>query len=94
MQFLVVAYDGDDDQALARRMAVREEHLKVAHERNAAGQFTFGGAMLTEQGTMVGSALLVDAEDEAGARALVEADVYWRTGVWVRYDIWPFKRIF
>ena len=28
MQFLVIAYDGTDDLALARRLAVREKHLE------------------------------------------------------------------
>ena len=37
MQFLVVAHDGTDAQALARRMAVREAHLEGARQRADSG---------------------------------------------------------
>lgn len=29
MQFIINAYDGTDDKALERRMAVRTEHLNI-----------------------------------------------------------------
>ena len=32
MQFIVIAYDGTDEGALERRLAVRDAHLKSAKE--------------------------------------------------------------
>jgi len=41
---------------------------------------------------MIGSALLLEAEDEAAARVLLEADVDHRGGVWRSYEVYPFRR--
>lgn len=94
MLYLIVAYDGTDAGAKARRAAVRPEHLLEAKRRFDAGGMPLGGALLSGAGEMIGSALVVEAADEAEARAIVENDPYTKGGVWVRYDIWPFKRAF
>ena len=41
MQFLVVAYDGTDEGALDRRMAVRKSHLKQAEEWYDKGKWLY-----------------------------------------------------
>ena len=41
---------------------------------------------------MIGSALVLEAEDEVAARRLLEADVYHREGVWRSYEVYPFRR--
>lgn len=92
MLFLVLAHDGTDPDAPARRQRVREAHLEGARELAASGALQLGGALLDDRGTMVGSALLVEADDEAALRALLDADVYHRGGVWRRYEVYPFKR--
>ena len=48
MQFILIAYDGTDPQALERRLKVREEHLKRIEQLKKAGEFLFGGAILDE----------------------------------------------
>lgn len=60
MQFLVLGYDGTDAEALARRLSVREEHLKVFREGVASGRFRFGSALLNGDGQMIGSAILAE----------------------------------
>lgn len=92
MLFLVLAHDGRDDDAPARRRAVRERHLEGVRPLAADGTLKLGGAYLGADGEMAGSALLLEAEDEAAVRALLESDVYHRTGVWQRYEIYPFVR--
>jgi len=94
MLYLIVAHDGTDPQAQARRAAVRPAHLVGAKQRAEAGLMPLGGAILNAAGEMVGSALVVEAEDEAEARSIVENDPYTESGVWIRYDIWPFRRAF
>ncbi len=92
MQFLVIARDGSDADAPRRRMEVRERHLDGARALAEAGVLQVGGALLDDAGAMIGSALVVEAADEAAARALVEADVYYREGVWQTYEVHPFRR--
>jgi uncharacterized protein YciI len=92
MLFLVIAKDGTDPDAPARRSKVREAHLEGARALAANGTLQVGGALLDEAGGMIGSALIVEAEDAAAVRALLEADVYHRGGVWRSYEVHPFKR--
>jgi uncharacterized protein YciI len=94
MLFLVVARDGSDPEASARRAAVRPAHLESAQQLHEAGRLRVAGALLNGGEKAVGSALLLEAQDEAAARALIEEDVYFREGVWSSYDIWPFRQAF
>jgi hypothetical protein len=48
MQFLVVGYDGTDENALSRRMAVREAHVALGDKMRAAGQTICGAAILDD----------------------------------------------
>ncbi len=92
MLFLVIAKDGTDPDAPARRANVRETHLEGARALAAAGTLQLGGALLDDAGGMIGSALIVEAEDATAVRALLEADPYRRGGVWLSYEVHPFKR--
>jgi uncharacterized protein YciI len=92
MLFMVIAKDGTDTDAPARRQAARARHLEGAKELAAAGQLVLGGALLDDTGAMIGSVLLLEAEDAAAARALVAADIYTEGGVWQQVEILPFKR--
>jgi uncharacterized protein YciI len=92
MLYLVIARDGQDADAPARRSAVRPEHLLGARALAESGALQVGGAMLDAQGNMIGSTMLIEAEDEAAVRAILERDVYHRAGVWHSVEIHPFKR--
>jgi uncharacterized protein len=92
MLFMVIAKDGTDPDAPARRQAVREAHLAGAKELAAAGRLLLGGPLLDDAGGMIGSALLLEAEDASAARAILDADIYTRTGVWQTFEIHPFRR--
>ena len=43
MQFMVIGHDGTDPDAPARRMAVREAHLKLGKELYDAGKWLLCG---------------------------------------------------
>jgi len=90
--YVVIAKDGTDADAPARRAAVRTAHLETAKELLADGRLVTGGALLDEDGNMIGSMLLLDVPDEKAARDLMEADVYTRSGVWQDLQIWPYRK--
>lgn len=92
MQFLVIARDGTDPEAPARRQAVREAHLEVARQRAAEDSLHIGGALLGADGGMLGSAMVFEAENEEALWALLHADIYHQGGVWQSYEVFPFRR--
>lgn len=94
MQFLVIAHDGTDEGAPARRMAVREKHLEVAKGLHGNGILQLGGALLSESGSMVGSAMVIEADSEEALREMLSRDPYTHGGAWQRFEIWPFRRAF
>lgn len=91
MQFLLMGYDGADDQALARRMAVRERHLAGADKLREAGKLLYAAAMLGDKGQMAGSMMVMDFPDRAGLDAWLKTEPYVVGDVWRRVDITPCK---
>lgn len=91
MQFLVIARDGNDAEALNRRLAVREAHLEGMKPRKKKGELLVGGAILDEDGKMIGSASVVDFPDRAALQAWIDSDPYTTGGVWLHVDIFPMK---
>ncbi len=92
MQYLVLAFDGTDEDAPSRRQAARQEHLEATKRLNETGVVALAGAILGADGGMAGSALIVEAESEEAVRELLAADVYTRGGVWQEVTVWPFRR--
>lgn len=62
MQFIVVAHDGKDKNALKRRMKVREDHLKFAEEMFDQGKWLYAAALLDDNGKMNGTMIVCDFE--------------------------------
>ncbi|MBM3517936.1 MAG: hypothetical protein FJX56_08705 [Alphaproteobacteria bacterium] len=91
MQFLLIAYDGTDAEAPARRAAVRERHLVGARRLKAEGKLRSGGAILDDAGTMIGSAAVFEFPSRAELDAWLAADPYVTDGVWRDITIRPFR---
>ena len=92
MQFLVIAYDGTDADAPARRQAVRAAHLAGAEAMKTAGEMPVGGAILDDDGAMIGSACVVEVADRAALDAWLARDPYVTGDVWRRIEVHPFRR--
>ena len=90
-QFLILAHDYKDAEALNRRLSVREQHLQRMREERAKGNFVTGGAKLTADNKMYGSMLIVQLENEEAVRAWVKEDPYIKGNVWEHVEILPFK---
>jgi uncharacterized protein len=91
MQFLVVAKDGTDDGALERRKQTRPTHLESIQPLVEGGNVLVGGAILNDDGDMIGSMLLVDFPDRADLDAWLAADPYVTGGVWREIEVTPFR---
>jgi uncharacterized protein YciI len=91
MQFVVIAYDGKDAEAPARRQAAREAHLAGARQMQAAGQMLFGAALLDDGGGMIGSAMLVEFHSRAQVDEWLARDPYTTGGVWRQVSVLPCK---
>ena len=91
MQFAIIAKDGTDAEALARRMKARPDHIALAKQHFQDGKNILGGAMLNDDGDMCGSIMIVDFPDRAAVEAWVQSDPYITGNVWKDIQIVPFK---
>jgi uncharacterized protein YciI len=87
MQFIVTGYDGSDSDALPRRMAAREAHLKGAEELRLVGKLLFAAALIDDEGIMVGSCLIVEFADRAEVDHWLETEPYVKGDVWRRIEV-------
>jgi uncharacterized protein YciI len=90
-QFLVIALDFTDGEAINRRMKERQAHLDRAAVMKQHGQLIFGGALLTADDQMNGSALVYEANDEAEVRRWIADDPYITGRVWNSTEIRQIK---
>ena len=91
MQFLLLAYDGTDPEALQRRLNVREEHLKRISLLKSSGEFLFGGAILDNNGKMIGSMIVYDFPDLQSLEEKLKDEPYLAEKVWEKTEIQPFR---
>lgn len=89
MQFLVIGYDGTDDKATERRMAVREAHLAGVTKMKEEGKAVYGVAILNDREQMIGSALVVDMPTRADVDAWLKTEPYVTGGVWKKIEVLP-----
>jgi hypothetical protein len=75
--------------AAERRPAVREEHLTRIAQLRAAGVVIEAGGY----SDMSMALLLIRAPDEASALAILQADVYTRSGVWTGFRAHQMGRV-
>jgi uncharacterized protein len=91
MQFLVVARDGTDGDAVERRKRVRPSHLASIQPLVDDGHVLVGGAILSDAGDMVGSMLLVEFDERVELDRWLSADPYVTEGVWREIEVTPFR---
>jgi uncharacterized protein len=92
MQFLLIAYDGTDEGALDRRMSVREEHLSKTAILKKTGEFLFGGAILDDNGKMIGSMIVYEFPDRQALDEKLRDEPYMTAGIWQKVEIKPFRK--
>ncbi|MFC0185828.1 hypothetical protein SAMN04515674_11411 [Pseudarcicella hirudinis] len=90
-QYLIYAFDSTDEGALERRMKVRPLHFEMAGKLKAEGHFILGGSILNEAGTMIGSTMIVQFENEQQLQSWLEVEPYIIHKIWERFEVRPFK---
>lgn len=91
MQFVIIAHDGNDAEALPRRLAVREAHLKVCESARDNGEQLMACALLSDAGNMCGSIAVVDFPSRAELDAWLKTEPYMLGNVWQDVQIIPCK---
>jgi len=88
MQFIVIAYDGTDADAPGRRMAARDEHLKLGKEMYDAGRWLFAVGILDNVGAMIGSMIVCEfPSQEELEKQWLRREPYVVGQVWRQIDI-------
>lgn len=93
MEFLIVAYDGKDAEALDRRLSVREKHLRYARLMKEKGHLIEGGAILNDEGQMIGSTLLVRFDSRKELDQWLNNDPYKLGNVWIDIKVSMIKLV-
>ncbi len=91
MHFIITGHDGSDEKALERRMLVREEHMRGVEEMVKQKKLLYAAARLNEEGTMIGSTMIVDFESREAIDRYLETEPYVTGRVWQKIDITPCK---
>ena len=100
MQFLVIGKDGKDKKAMERRLAVRQQHLRLGDEMEKSGERWYGCVMLDDNGKMIGSMAVMDFPSQKELKAWLKREPYVIGKVWKTIEIykcsvkrpWKFNR--
>jgi uncharacterized protein YciI len=90
-QYLIIAYDGTHENALDHRMNVRPYHLEVVKKMKENGNFILGGAILNDEGKMIGSTMILQFEDPKELQNWMDSEPYIQQKVWEKFDVKPFR---
>jgi uncharacterized protein YciI len=91
MQFLLTAFDGKDGEAQGRRLSARPGHLENISDMKKRGEFLFGGAILDDNGNMIGSMIVFEFPDRKTMDERLKDEPYIYAGVWKKIEIVPFR---
>jgi len=96
----VIGKDGTDENAHARRLAVREAHLVLGDKMEASGERWYGCVMLDDNGKMIGSMAVLDFPTEKELQEYLKIEPYVVGNVWKTIEVskcnvkrpWKFNR--
>ncbi|MEO1656294.1 MAG: YciI family protein [Pseudomonadota bacterium] len=74
-----------------RRARERNAHLAVAKRLMGEGVLVHGGALLDDEGAMIGSMLIMNVESRAALDALLADDPYVKGEVWKEIEITEYR---
>lgn len=91
--FVILGHDGP--RGAERRPEVRPRHLEHLRPLDREGRVLVAGPLFADDGrTPRGSLIVLEAPDLDAARELAARDPYVAEGVFDRYEVRPFTRVF
>lgn len=87
LDFVLICRDKPGSAGLRARL--RPAHLDYVEAR--AGAVWLAGPLLSDAGEPQGSLLIIEAENEAEARAFAESDPYSKSGLFESVEVRPFR---
>ena len=91
MQFLIIARDFQDNNALKRRLEMRDSHLNLNENLRKEGKMLYAGALTDEEGNMIGSCITCNFESRIELDKWLKIEPYIIGKVWDKIEILPFK---
>ncbi|GLS30225.1 hypothetical protein SAMN04488498_10466 [Mesorhizobium albiziae] len=76
------------------RLGARPDHVAFLNDLNAKGTLKFAGPFLDADAKPNGSLVVIEAADQAAAKALADADPYAKAGLFASVDIRPWNWVF
>jgi hypothetical protein len=89
MHYLIIAHDGSDENALERRLAVRERHFGSITKLKEEGKALYGAALIDDKGIMKGSMLIMNFESQDELEHYLATEPYITGKVWQTVDVKP-----
>jgi uncharacterized protein YciI len=89
MTFLVLGYDGVDENAQARRMAARPAHIALGDKLRDEGKLKYAVALLNEKDQMTGSMLVCEYESRTALEEWLKTEPYVTGKVWEKIEVKP-----
>lgn len=89
--FALIARDIPD---LERRQEIRPAHIQHMDGLEADGRVRYGGPLLNEDTEVVGSLIILEAENLEAARETFGRDPYVTNGVFDHYDVVETRQIY
>lgn len=87
MEFIVIAKDFKDPDAINRRMDVRAEHIRIGDDLVAKGILKYASALINESEQMCGSVMVFDVENRSELDSILEREPYIVGKVWDAIEI-------
>jgi hypothetical protein len=86
---MVLAWDVEGDEGLARRDAARPAHGASIREQWEQGHVVVGAGILDDAGAVRGSLVVVDYPSRADVDRYLESEPFVTTEVWERVEVHP-----
>jgi len=87
MQYIVIAHDFTDSDALSRRMQARTRHVELGDKMKDEGKLLYAVGLINEEGNLTGSVMIFDFEDENDLSNWKKMEPYITDHVWEIYKI-------
>lgn len=87
MQFSILALDFPGQEGLDKRLKYRAEHLEGLKKLHASGHFIAGGALVDDDGKMIGSNVFLQFNDRSEFDAWLQTEPFFVHKVWQSVEV-------